>query len=67
MAEDVTLEEKERRFDEALATLRRTVEAGVGVSNETLDEFLAAAGDYRRDIRYEALLGSTSNDSDRIL
>ncbi len=57
MAEDIALEEKERRFDAALDKLQRTVEAGGGVLNETLDEFLDAANDYRKDPRYKALLG----------
>jgi hypothetical protein len=64
VVEDITLEEKERRFDTALDNLQRTVEAGGGVLNETLDEFLEAADDYRRDMRYKSLLGSASNDSD---
>jgi hypothetical protein len=66
MAEDITLEEKERRFDMALDKLQRTVDAGGVVLNETLDELLAAADDYRRDIQYKALLVSAGSDSDRI-
>jgi hypothetical protein len=67
MAEDTTLEEKERRFDEALDKLQRTVEAGGGVPNEIFNEFLVAADDYRRDMRYKGLLESARNDFDRIL
>ena len=67
MAEDITLDEKERRFDEALDKLQRTVEAGGGVLNETLDEFLEAAENYRGDMRYKALLGSVGNNRVRFL
>jgi hypothetical protein len=64
MADDITLEEKERRFDAALDKLQRTVDAGGGVLNETLEEFLEAADNYRSDTRYKAMFGSASNDSD---
>jgi hypothetical protein len=64
MADGISLEEKLQRFDAALDKLARTVEAGGGVLNETLDEFLEAAGKYRSDARYKALLGSATNDSD---
>jgi hypothetical protein len=50
MIEEITLEEKERRFNEALDRLQRTVDAGGGVSDETMAEFLAAADDYRKDL-----------------
>ena len=63
MAEGTSLKEKERRFDAALARLQRTVEAGGSVLDETMDEFLAAANDYRRDMRYKALLGSAGAES----
>jgi len=63
MAEDITLDEKLRRFNAALDKLQRTVEAGGGVLNETLDDFLEAAENYRSDVRYKALLGSAGNDS----
>jgi hypothetical protein len=64
MAEDITLEEKERRFDAALDKLQRTVEAGGDALDETLDDFLEAANYYRSDMRYQELLGSASDDSD---
>ncbi len=64
MARDITLDEKERRCDAALDKLQRTVEEGGGALNETIDEFLGGADDYRRDMRYKALLGSVSNDCD---
>ena len=34
MAKDITLDEKERRFDAALNKLQLTVEAGAGVPDE---------------------------------
>jgi hypothetical protein len=64
MAEDITVDEKLRRFDAALDKLQQTVEAGAGVPDETFNEFLVAADNYRTDTRYKALLGSASNDSD---
>jgi hypothetical protein len=67
MAEDIPLEEKERRFDATLNKLQRTVEAGGVVSNEIFNEFLVAAEKYRSGARYKALLGPAGNDSDRIL
>jgi hypothetical protein len=67
MAANISLEEKERRFDAALDKLQRTVEAGGGVLNETLDAFLEAANDYRSDMRYKALLGSAGQDYGRSL
>lgn len=54
MADDITLGEKERRFDEALNKLQRTVDAGIGVLVETLDEFLGAPDARRQDPRYKA-------------
>ena len=57
MAEDITLDEKFRRFDAALDELQRKVESGGAVPDETSAEFLAAAEDYRKDWRYKALLG----------
>ena len=56
MLEEIGLEEKERRFNDALDSLQRTVEAGRGVPDETLAQFLAAADDYRKDLLYKALL-----------
>jgi hypothetical protein len=56
MTEEIALEEKERRLNEALDRLQRTVDAGGGVPDETFAEFLAAADDYRKDLRYKALL-----------
>jgi hypothetical protein len=64
MANHITLTEKERRFDEALEKLQRTVEAGDGVAGETLNEFLEAAENHRRVMRYKALLAPANNDSD---
>ena len=46
MAEDISLEEKLRKFDVALDKLQRTVEAGGVVPGEILDEFLMAAENY---------------------
>lgn len=57
MAEDITLEEKARRLDATLDKLQRTMETGGGGLNETVDEFLAAAQEYRTDSNYRALLG----------
>lgn len=54
MAEEITLEQKERRFNDALARLQRAVEAATGVPDETFAEFLAAADDYRNDLHYKA-------------
>jgi hypothetical protein len=56
MLEEITLEEKERRFNDALDRLKRTLEAGTDVPDETFEEFLAAADDYRKDLSYKALL-----------
>jgi hypothetical protein len=56
MIEEITLEEKEHRFNDALGRLQRTLEAGTGVPDEVFEEFLAAADDYRKDLRYKALL-----------
>jgi hypothetical protein len=56
MAEEIALEEKERRFNEALDRLQRTVESGGAVSDQTFAEFLAAVDDYRNDLRYKASL-----------
>ena len=56
MAEEMTLEENERRFNAALDRLQRMVDAGGGVPDETLAEFLTAADDYRKDLRCKALL-----------
>jgi hypothetical protein len=67
MAEDITLKEKERRFDAALDQLQRTVEGGGVVPDEIVNEFLIAAQNHRSDTRYKALLGSAGKDSDRIL
>ena len=67
MADDISLEEKWRKFDVALDKLQRTVEAGRVVPDEIFNEFLMAAENYRSDMRYMARLGSTTNDSDRIL
>jgi hypothetical protein len=67
MAEDITLEEKERRFDTALDKLQQTVDASGSVLNEMLDVFLEAADNYRIDKRYKALLGSGGNDPDWFL
>ncbi len=67
MADVIAFDERERRFDAALDKLQRMADAGGGVPDETMDEFLEAAQDYRRDTRYKALLGSTDNDDDRIL
>lgn len=54
MIEEIPLEEKERRFNEALDRLQRTVDAGGGVPDGTLVELLAAAAAYRKDLRYKA-------------
>jgi hypothetical protein len=64
MADDIGLEEKLRKFDGALDKLQRTVKTGAGVLHETLDEFLEAAHNYRSDMRYKAMVGSASHDSD---
>ena len=56
MAEEMTLEENERRFNAALERLQWMVDAGSGVPDETLAEFLTAAHDYRKDLRYKAQL-----------
>lgn len=56
MIEEITLEEKERRLNDALDRLQRAVEAGGAVPHETFAEFLAAADDYWKDLRYKALL-----------
>ena len=66
MAEDVTLDKKERRFDAALDNLQRTAEAGATVPDEIFDEFFVAAQEHRKDQNYEALLGSAGRGSDRI-
>jgi hypothetical protein len=58
MAEDITPAEKLRRFDVALDTLQRTVEAGGVVPDETLEDFLEAAQAYRTEPDYRKLLGS---------
>jgi len=63
MAEAITLEEKERRFDEALDKLQRSFDAGGGVPDEIFNEFLVAAENYRSDARYKALLGSAGADA----
>jgi hypothetical protein len=63
MAENITLEEKERRLDAALDKSQRTLEAGGGVLNGTLDEILEAANGYRSDKQYKALLGADGEDS----
>jgi len=67
MAKVIAFDERERRFDAALDNLQRTLDAGSGVPDETLNEFLAATDDYRRDMRYKAPLGPTGNDSAWIL
>jgi len=64
VADDVTLDERERRFGAALDKLKRTVEARGGVPNETLDEFLKAVETDRCDKRYESLLGTAGSNSD---
>jgi hypothetical protein len=66
MAEDITLEEKLHRFDAALNNLRLAVESDTVVSDEIFDEFLLAAQDDRRDMRYKALLGSAGRNSNGI-
>jgi hypothetical protein len=58
MADDISLEEKLRKFDVALDKLQRTVEAGGVVPDEIFSEFLMAAEEYRKDPEYRALLGS---------
>ena len=57
MAEDITLDEKLRRFDVALDLLQQTIEAGGVVPDEIFNEFLVAAEEYRSDARYKALWG----------
>lgn len=64
MAEDITLEEKLRRFDAALDKLQRMVEADSVVPEEVFSEFLMAAENYRSDIRYKALSEPANNNSD---
>ncbi len=64
MADDISLEEKLRRFDAALDKLQRMVEADSVVPEDVFNEFLMAAENYRSDMRYKELLGSASNDSD---
>jgi hypothetical protein len=61
MAEDITLEEKLRRFDAALDNLQRTVKAGAAVPDEIFSEFLVAAEEFRKDPEYRALLGCVSD------
>ena len=56
MAKEITLEQKERRFNNALDELQRAVEAASGVPDETFAEFLAAADEYRKDLRCKASL-----------
>jgi hypothetical protein len=56
MIEEIPLQEKERRLNEALDRLQRTVDAAGGVPDETFAEFLAAADDYRKDLRHKASL-----------
>lgn len=56
MIEGIPLQEKERRLNEALERLQRTVDAGGGVPDETLAEFLAAADDYRKNLPHNASL-----------
>jgi hypothetical protein len=63
MAEDITLEEKLRRFDAALDTLQRTVEAGGVVPDGTLEDFLEAAQAYRTEPDYRMRLGSADRHS----
>lgn len=46
MIEEIALEEKARRFNDALDRLQRAVEAGGAAPHETFAEFLAAADDY---------------------
>ncbi|HWO34715.1 MAG TPA: hypothetical protein VNO32_38475 [Candidatus Acidoferrum sp.] len=67
MAEVIAFDERKRRFDAALDNLQRTLDTGSGVPDETLNEFLEAAHDYRSDMQCMALLASTGNDSDRTL
>jgi hypothetical protein len=62
MADDITLEEKLRRFDAALEKLQRMVEADSVVPDEVFNEFLMAAENYRSDMRYKELLGSFGNN-----
>jgi hypothetical protein len=64
MAEDITLEEKLRRFDAALDKLQRMVEADSVVPEEVFNEFLMATEHYRSDMRYKALSGPAKNNSD---
>lgn len=61
MAEDITLDEKLRRFDVALNKLHITVEASASVPDEIVNEFLTAAEEYRKDPEYRALLGCVSD------
>jgi len=67
MAEDITLDEKVRRFESALDKLHQTVEAGAGVPDEIFNDFVVAAENYRSDTQFRALLGPAGCDSDRIL
>jgi len=62
MAEDITLEEKLRRFDAALDKLQRMVEADSFVPDQVFNEFLMAAESYRSDMRYEAQLRPVGNN-----
>ena len=61
MADDISLEEKLRKFDMALDKLQRTVEAGGVVPDEIFNEFLMVAEEYRKDPEYRALLGCVSD------
>jgi hypothetical protein len=61
MAEDITFDEKLRRFDAAMDKLQRTIEAGGSGVNGMMDEFLEAAQAYRKDPEYRALLGCVSD------
>ncbi len=63
MAEDITLDEKLRRFDAALDKLQRVVEADSVVPDDVFNEFLMAAENYRSDMRYKTLLGSAERRS----
>jgi len=58
MADDMSLEEKLRKFDVALDKLQRMVKADSVVPDDVFNEFLMAAENYRSDMRYKALLGS---------
>ncbi|MGB8800719.1 MAG: hypothetical protein WCC97_08530 [Candidatus Acidiferrales bacterium] len=66
MAEDITLDEKLRRFDVALDLLQQTIEAGGVVPDEIFNDFLVAAEEYRKDPEYRALLGSAGIDAETI-